>query len=255
MTLCRHLTRPVAQLAVVTGALIGIDGTPSKAWQGDQTSTISVNDPRPLAQVIEELEKRYGWVITYEDPAFFYPSDIEDVTLSVRRDGRTEPRVLVPRGGPFNFQYPVSAGNSAQDQSATLAKLVQDYNRSGHPGVFRVIQTGTVFHVVPLETRNANGQFVPRRSLLDVNISIADRERTALEMLREITNAVSQLGGAKVGVGTVPLNAMILTRVQDGTAGESARTVLLRTLEAVHPKLSWRLLCTPGPMPECPRKV
>jgi len=74
-------------------------------------------------------------VITYEDPFYLYASDIEDVTLSVRRDGQTEPRVLVPRGGPFFFQYPAAASVD----SSVLDKLVDEYNLSGHPGVFRLI--------------------------------------------------------------------------------------------------------------------
>jgi len=255
MTICRHLISPVAQLTVVTWLFIGIGGQPSKAWQENQTTTISVNSGRPLAEVIEILEKRYGWVITYEDPAYIYPADFEDVTMAVRRDGRTEPRVLVPRGGLFNFQYPTAAVSSIQDASTILAKLIDDYNRSGHPGLFRVIRSGTVFHVVPVETRNASGQFVPRGSLLDVNISIVDHEATALDLLREIVNAVSRPGGARVVVGTVPLNAMIQTRVRSGAAGENARAVLSRTLEAIDPKLSWSLLCTPGSVPECPLNI
>lgn len=41
---------------------------------------IRVDDPRPLASVTQELEWRYGWIVTYEDPRHEYSGDIQDVT-------------------------------------------------------------------------------------------------------------------------------------------------------------------------------
>jgi hypothetical protein len=223
----------------------------SGASQGDQIVTISVDSPRPLASAIEELERRSGRVITYEDPFYLYAADIEDSTLAVRRDGRTEPRVLVPRGGPFFFRYPAAA----PDQSVVLEKLIEEYNLSGHSGVFRFIRTGDVYHVVPSEHRNPAGAFEPHASLLDADISVPAGDRTALEMVKRITEAMSSPGVARIGVGTVPLNAMLRTHIQGGATAESARTVLLRTLNAIHPTLSWKLFCDPGPTPVCALNV
>ena len=223
----------------------------SGSSQDNQTVNINVNSPRPLASAVEEIERRSARVITYEDPFYLYASDIEDVTLSVRRDGQTEPRVLVPRGGPFFFQYPAAASVD----SSVLDKLVDEYNLSGHPGVFRLIRTGDVCHVVPFERKNRAGAFEPHVSLLDADISIPARDRTALEMINAITETLSSRGVARVGVGIVPLNAMLRTHIQAGATLENARTVLLRTLDTIHPKLSWRLFCDPGPTPECALNV
>jgi hypothetical protein len=223
----------------------------SGASQDDQTVTISVNNGRPLASAVEEIEKRSGRVITYEDPFYLFPADTEDVTLAVRRDGRTEPRVLVPRGGPFFFRYPASA----LDPSAALGKLIEEYNRSGYPGLFRLIRTGDVYHIVPSERRNRAGAFEPQASLLDTNISISVASRSALEMVKAITDAVSSQVAAKIGVGTVPLNAMLRTHLNGGATAETARTVLSRTLDAIHPRLSWQLFCDPGPTPTCALNV
>jgi hypothetical protein len=223
----------------------------SGASQDDQIITINVNSGRPLASVIEQIEKRSGQVITYEDPFYLYAADIEDVTLAVRRDGRTEPRVMVPRGGPFFFRYPAAA----RDQLVVLERLIQEYSLSGHPGVFRLIRTGDVYHVVPSERRNFTGAFEPHASLLDANISVPVGDRTALEMVKAITEAVSSPGVARIAVGTVPLNAMIRTHIQGGAIAESARTALLRTLDAIHSQLSWQLFCDPGPTPVCALNV
>ncbi len=43
-------------------------------------NTITVQSGRPVGEAIEELEKKYGWEITYEDPPYVHYSDIVDVT-------------------------------------------------------------------------------------------------------------------------------------------------------------------------------
>src|SRR3984893_19497801 len=43
-------------------------------------NTLTVQDPRPVAAAIQELEKRYGWQITYEDPPYVHYSDLTDVS-------------------------------------------------------------------------------------------------------------------------------------------------------------------------------
>ena len=39
-----------------------------RSLQGVSEVKLSVEDPRPVAQAIEILKEKYGWVITYEDP-------------------------------------------------------------------------------------------------------------------------------------------------------------------------------------------
>ena len=251
MTVNQFVVRRGVHVLFMLGLFWAFDVPSSGALQAGQTFTISVNHPRPLASAIEVLENRHGWVITYEDPPLLHPSDIEDVTLAVRRDhDLKKPRVLAPRGGPFNFRYSIPAGRVAPDESALLERLLEEYHRSGHPGVFRVRRTGAVFHVVPTESKNALGHFEPRVSLLDSTISISDRERSALGMIEEITAVVSG-PAARVGIGTVPFNLLNQVSVRGGARNESARSVLLRTLETTNRKMSWALLCDPGPAPIC----
>jgi hypothetical protein len=213
--------------------------------------SVSVVDPRPLATAVEQLEKRFGWVITYEDPFYLHTSDIEDVTLAVRRDGNFSKRVLAPRGGLFNFQYSVPQAGNVLDASAVLSKLLEDYQLTGHPGVFRMRRTGDVFHIVPSQTRNAAGQLESVVPFLETDISLPAGDRTSLRMVEEITSAVSNPDRGRVGVGTVPINLMMQVRVQGGARNEHARTVLLRTFNATGRTLSWALFCSPGLTPEC----
>ncbi len=59
------------------GVMVTLLGNASAA-----PNTITVRDPRPVAETIQELEKRHVWRITYEDPPYIHYSEITDVTDS-----------------------------------------------------------------------------------------------------------------------------------------------------------------------------
>ncbi len=44
------------------------------------TVTVQGQSGRPVAEAVRELERRYDWQITYEDPPYVHYSDIVDVT-------------------------------------------------------------------------------------------------------------------------------------------------------------------------------
>jgi hypothetical protein len=94
---------PIWAVALVAGVLT--DTVWVSGRQSPKPLSISVVDPRPVAKAVELLEARYGWAITYEDPPYEHDSEIEDVTISVRKDGKVEPRVIVPRAGLLNYTY------------------------------------------------------------------------------------------------------------------------------------------------------
>ena len=61
----------VIAMGLMAAFLGGVSASPN---------TITVQNPRPVAKAIEELETRYGWQITYEDPPYVYYGDLTDVT-------------------------------------------------------------------------------------------------------------------------------------------------------------------------------
>jgi hypothetical protein len=223
--------------------------------QPDQRALVDVNDSRPLASAVEILEQRYGWVITYEDPPYLYPPDISDVTAQVRRDRASDRRVLVPKGGSFQFAYAPPGVSSPTEAARILKALLEEYNGSGNPGAFRLVQTATTFHVVPSAASNAQGLSQPTSSLLDTMISVGAEERTALQMLDAIVQALGRTTGAKIWLGSAPLNLMVQTRIQGTAAKASARTLLMQVLENTGRRLSWQLLCAPGPVRDCALNV
>src|SRR5262249_29551190 len=120
----------------------------------ETTEVISINDPRPIAMALEALEQRHGLAITYEDPEYTYPLDTQDVTASVRKDGRRFPRVIGPRGGAFQFKYLTDRGKPQEDAKGLISRMLSEYASLGG-AVFdvqeRATEGGTEWHVIPVK--------------------------------------------------------------------------------------------------------
>lgn len=208
--------------------------------------TMVVESARPIAKAVETLIEKYGYVITYEDPRYQNSDDLEDVTAAVRKDlarypaGRA-PRVVGPRGGRLTIVLP------SKEPMSILHEIVS----AADHGHFRVEQDGGVFHVVPTETRDRDGNWLPQGSVLDVPISIPMESRTAYGTIDAICQAVSTAAHVEVGVGTG-----VRTGGLRGPSGpptynleannEIARSVLERALTLITPpnanmKLTWFL--------------
>jgi hypothetical protein len=234
-----------AIVAVVWGVSGLIPGWADRlaAQEGGRVS-ISVDEGRPLKAVVMELEQRFGWVVTYEDPAYLFPPEIKD-DRHLRRDGKDLPR-LVPRGGPFTFSYTLRSTDSpGSSQEALLRALLDQYHQTGYAGRFRLVRTGLVYHVVPAMTRDETGVLRPYGSILDREISLPDEEVNGMEWLESIKAAVHESGDQRLQLGTVPFRGLARVRVRIAAHDESVRSVLLRMFASVPPSLSWRLLCGP----------
>lgn len=228
----------VAATLSVSGALSGHAQTSSNLY-------ISADGPRPLAECLDRVERTFGWIVTYEDPPYQHASETDDVTSSVRRDGKTHPRVVVPRGGAFGFSYALPSSGAAPEPAALLEALLARYEASGNPGYFRALTEGAAFHVVPTRFVNDAGVIVEYISLLESMISLEPGERTVLEVVRSIVAAVGTETGARIVVGAAPLNILQL-RVRVDSSTQRARTLLDRYLASTQRQISWRLFYDPG---------
>jgi hypothetical protein len=211
--------------------------------QRSQPLELSVLDGRPLSAVISQLEIRYGWTITYEDPPYDSPFEVDDVTLQVARDPKHfKGKVLVPRTRGFDFKYP----NVDQPQAEELpAALVRDYNMVNDDR-FRLLRTGTFFHVVPSVSGNRNGQPTERRSRLDVRVTIPVADRSVSETVELVVAQVRERAGAPLVAGRLPTNLLLQKKLRTGATNEPARDVLVRVLTSTGRDLSWQIRCDPG---------
>lgn len=245
---------------LVLAAHLPSDSAHSQTVQGGSQSSIGIDDPRPVAKAVEELVSRYGYVITYEDPRHAYEGDLQDVTTQVRKDldqyppGKA-PKVIVPRGGRLTLALPSSASVSTQSVASVLGQLIRAQSSRGEGGHFRVVQVGEVFHVVPTEVRDRNGNWTAQSSILDVPISLPVEDRSEGAMVDAIAKAVSAEAHVKVyiggGVGRGIFNPNRPQPYNLGADNERASDVLMRALVLLNdPKsgtwisqrLTWQLL-------------
>src|SRR5262245_27186154 len=209
---------------------------------------LSVNDPRPVAEAVKQLQEKYGWIITYEDPRLAYESDLVDETdpkYSQAHPGGS--RALTPKGGRLEISYFVSsATGKPENPKALLQTLLNAHAASANPGRFELRQSGQVFHVIPAQVKDVSGRWVHQASILDIPITFPEKERSILETLETFTSALSSASQMKVAIGTIPLNLFVRHRTTQSASSEPAREALIRTLESTNRRFSWRLLYDPG---------
>ena len=213
-----------------------------------------IDDPRPVAAAIQELIERYGYVITYEDPPYAYAGDIKDVTEEVRgsappdRAG-TVPRTLIPLGGSLQWSHAVSA-NTGRPESVDIAlrELLTTQEATGTGGVFRLLRTGDVVHVIPTRVRALNGDWIQVSSILDVPISLAPQSGPFGKMLDAFCAAVSKTAHVELDFSGFMSELFVPgggVRIQ-GATGEPARDVLSRILLAMNKRIAWVIFNAPG---------
>ena len=251
-----RVNRIIMCMRLMAGVLIvlclALIGSNAPVAQVTEKVDLSVTDGRPVAKALEELEQRYGWVVTYEDP-FYDLSEAIDVTAQVRKDGgrNGEPRVLIPRGGSLSITYEVTRDTKLPlDRDTVIQKLLDANQPAGSVARFRLEheKDGQMLHVIPTVTKTASGELVPHLSVLDAVISLSERDRPRMQTLEAICDAVSQATQTKVVVGSAPLNLFISQRDHEGVFNRKARDVLVETLKRTKSRanLSWRLLYDPG---------
>lgn len=244
--------RFAAALGLLLASPTFVSGSVSLAAEAnDGRSDLVVDDPRPVAKAIEVLTSRHGYWITYEDPRYAYAGDIADVTSAVRQDlsryaqGQS-PTVLVPLGGRLELNYSVSTDSRKPADAGALIQRVLDVQATRSTGgTYRLERVGQIFHVVPAQVRDRNGEWIKQTSVLNVPITIPEAERDGLQMLQAICDEASKQTSKKVVVGTVPLNLLARIHAVQHATNENARDVLVRTLDLSSSKVTWQILYDP----------
>lgn len=214
---------------------------------GQQRVVFQVNDPRPLAAAIMDLNRYFGWRVTYEDPLYLNDYDLLDITTSVSRDTRSGRRTVVPKGGRLELIVAARGDvSSAGFQMSVLVDLLKKYAESGYPGQFGVRQSDGLVHVVPLTSRGVGAVDHPRQSLLDRVVSVSTSATNALDQLANLAAEVGRTGKGGLALGSVPVAELLRSRTNLGSGRSSARAQLVRIVDTIAPRLSWQILCQPG---------
>jgi hypothetical protein len=98
-----------------------------------QSISISVRGPRPVAKAADELELKYGMLITYEDAQSFYAGDYVD-KASPQNKARGA-KALLPIDGHIEVSFAVSAQTKLPvDPRALIGAVVDDHADRGMLG-------------------------------------------------------------------------------------------------------------------------
>jgi hypothetical protein len=231
----------LALIAVLAGHLLS-EFAHAQTGSGATTS-LNVTS---LADAVDALVSRSGYIITLERPRFEYSGDLEEIPTEHRRDldqypKGGAPRILQSRGNAFSLKLPGESILKLQDISAVLQQIVQTQSMSDHGGHFHVEQTGEAFHLVPTEVQDRDGNWVAYHSILDALITIPAKDRSALETVEAVCAAVSTGAHAPVMVLQAPMMLLLNSREVLSAKDESARTVLTRALAGMNQKLTWNV--------------
>jgi hypothetical protein len=210
--------------------------TPKQAILSESDGKIEVNanNPRPLAQTLDALHQKYGWVVNYEDPQYVFKADIVE---SADKSGDE-----LPAGGRFSVEL-----TSAQDKDKEndLQRIVEAYNKSGTPGQFELRKsTEGVFTVAGVASRDAQGKIFSQKPALDTTLTIVAKQRAVSAVLELICKRIAAERRITVTIGVVP-RTLLNIPVSVGGTKMPARDLLLHTLTATNRNLYWRLLFDP----------
>jgi hypothetical protein len=234
----RQVPVGIVFVAVLVGQVLhAAQQTPATTVLSNDRLKVTVNDPRPLARVVDELEQLCGCAITYEDNRLSARRDL----VEVPSDSDGGERLLIPRGGRFEFSYGGITTLVHQRVPGVLASLVHEYNGSSYPGRFTMTITGAVFHVVPAQATERETAMGAPVSLLDAPIHLEGTERTMSEAIEAVNHALTEATGETVTL-SYPAALFEGRRLVVGAEWEPARDGLVRILASSRQRLSWRLL-------------
>jgi len=196
------------------------------------------NTPRPLDQVLEAVQNKYGWVVGYEDPQYLLPKDLVDGPSSAG-----SPSQQLPSGGSFSIEFPANA----PDEDKTLHLIVDSYNHSKNPGQFEVRRGPEgIFYVVGVGERDEKGGVAPQSPPLDVQVTLPSEDRSLTDTLDLLCQEITKQSHSDVVVAVSPRSVLMKTNAKIGGSKIPARDLFLQILAATHHKLYWRLLYDPG---------
>lgn len=236
--------RTTTTSVVAASIFYGVAPTPSSARTQSEITIEVVNRPRPVSYAVRQVEKHFGYVVTYEDTDYRFPDDIIDVSKQMKMRPPSAGYFPGMRNGSIYLRHSPRASTLAGQVGEVLQEIVARSRRAGNIGAFQVQPAVNGYHVVPVRAKNQKGVDEPYESPLESRITMESRDETAADMLGRLVDVVSQASGQRVGVGLMP-GRLLATRVKVDARNDKARDVLWRTLQSIHPGLSWQMLCGP----------
>jgi hypothetical protein len=204
---------------------------------------------RPLAQALDALQKKYGWVVDYEDPRYLANVDVTELVDPLRAP---KPR-LIPAGGRFEAGFPLPTGEGSVELSKekdaeekALRLVVEAYNQSDNAGRFEVKKSGEGnFVVVGIAAHDSKGAITAQKAIFDSAVTVVRAQRTGTETIQLICRRVRARTGVPVNLGVSPRILLDHNPVTAGGTKVAARDLLSQVLSQTRSPCYWRLLFDP----------
>ncbi len=205
----------------------------SVAIAQDKRIDLRVNDARPVGAAVKLITDQHPIAITYEDPQFEYPGDLQS--------GKSR-NFFVPRGGTLAFSHTVSRDTGLPTDLLGELQAIVDAEKGRGGWRFRVERSGDVYHIIPTEVRDSSGRFVTKGSILDALVSLDTGTMSGAGLVDAVCKQLAKAVGIPVVVGVIPVNA--LNRYKGSVVADNrrARDVLQELLQQIDPRLTWQLL-------------
>ena len=189
------------------------------------------------------LSRQLGWNITYEDPVYVNADDLLDVTKKPV-DGK---RLMIPRGGRVWLPDDAALAATKEDPVALLESVLGTEEMSrGRVKRFKVLRSGSMFHVVPDKVLDAAGRWQTAVPILGTRVSVSHGAVNLSGFLAMLCADVGTASGATIRVGRIPVNLALQTTLPAQERTAAARTLLAEALSMARTPLSWLLMYDPS---------
>jgi len=206
------------------------------AVRGDVVS-LTVDDPRPLAEAARTLEELCGCPISYEDAPILSKDGTEERMLP----GASRP-ANVRRGGRLTLEVRLNGEQLSTKVPAAVSELREQHDALGLPGRFRVVTTEKRTVIIP-ETGPESGMDAGTVALLDRTVQVRDGRHTLESALESMLNDLGGNGPYGAGFGMVPRATLSAVTVDLRGGPRVARDLLEDLLSRIPDRTySWRLM-------------
>ncbi len=193
-------------------------------------TTIPLNVPRPLSALTIELQKRYGYLVSYEEA----PIDEQNIETVIDPHGVPYRR---PAALPVTFNVLESRSVMGQNIIPTLlpeiiTPLIEQYHSSGNPGKFSALFEGGYAHIIPVTQVIGNKQEV-FEPILSTEVTLSIKDQSCSDALNTLINQIETARGVTIAKGLIPIGPLLDHRCTAIAQGLPARDVLASLLEQV----------------------
>jgi hypothetical protein len=208
-------------------AIIGICGLCAAVYAAD---TIAVQHSRPLGALALELQKRYGYPVTYEDSPFdpaklrtqFFADGTSSLNVPVSSVEFQMPDVIVGEPVP-GMRSRVPAG-----LPDVLQRVVAGYHRADG-ATFSVLPEGGYLHIVPVN-RVVNGKEEPFQPVLGTTVTV-NAQGSCGVVLGSLMAEISAVRHVSLRMGMIPANGLMGHQCSVSMSNLPARDVLASILD------------------------